>query len=61
MDHIWGPYSDGSEGLLTPLSKPFSYVKNNLRDFYETGFETNNNVSIRMGNDKLGLLPPMVM
>ena len=55
-DHIWGPYSDGSEGLLTPLSKPFSYVKNNLRDFYETGFETNNNVSIRMGNDKLGFV-----
>ncbi|MEG1545316.1 MAG: SusC/RagA family TonB-linked outer membrane protein, partial [Tannerellaceae bacterium] len=55
-EHMWGPYSDGSKGTLTPLKKPFSYVKDNLRHFYDTGFEMNNNVSIRMGNDKLGLV-----
>lgn len=55
-DHAWGAFSDGTEGNLTPLVKPFSYVKNNIRDFYQTGFEANNNVSVRMGNDKLGLV-----
>lgn len=55
-EHAWGAFSDGSEGNLTPLTKPFSYVKDNIRDFYQTGFEANNNVSIRMGNDKLGLV-----
>lgn len=55
-EHAWGAFSDGTKGSLTPLTKPFSYVKNNMRDFYQTGFETNNNVSVRMGNDKLGLV-----
>lgn len=55
-EHMWGPFSDGSEGSLTPMVKPFNYVKNNLRNFYESGFEMNNNVSVRMGNDKLGLI-----
>lgn len=55
-EHIWGPFSDGSEGNLKPLSKPFTYANNNLRNFYESGFEMNNNVSVRMGNDKLGFI-----
>ena len=55
-EHAWGAFSDGTKGNLTPLTKPFSYVKNNMRDFYQNGFEANNNVSIRMGNDKLGLV-----
>lgn len=55
-EHAWGAFSDGSEGNLTPLTKPFSYVEDNIRDFYQTGFGANNNVSVRMGNDKLGLV-----
>lgn len=31
-------------------------MDNNLRNFFDTGFETNNNISLRMGNDKLGLV-----
>lgn len=55
-EHAWGAFSDGSEGNLTPLTKPFSYVEDNIRNFYQNGFEANNNVSVRMGNDKLGLV-----
>lgn len=55
-EHEWGAFSDGTEGNLTPLVKPFSNVKDNMRNFYENGFEANNNVSVRMGNEKLGLV-----
>lgn len=55
-EHQWGPFSDGSAGSLTPLVKPFSYVKDNLRNFYQNGFEANNNVSIRKGNENLGFV-----
>lgn len=55
-EHEWGPFSDGTPGNLTPLVKPFSYVKDNMRNFYQNGFETNNNVSVRMGSEKLGLV-----
>lgn len=55
-EHEWGAFSDGTPGNLTPLVKPFSYVKNNMRNFYQNGFEANNNVSIRMGSEKLGLV-----
>lgn len=55
-EHEWGPFSDGTPGNLKPLSKPFSNVKNNMRNFYQNGFEANNNVSVRMGNEKLGLV-----
>lgn len=58
----WGPRLDGtihewgSDHLETPMTKPYSYVKHNLRDFYQTGFEKNNNVSLRYGNDKVGVV-----
>ena len=58
----WGPRLDGtihewgSDQLETPMTKPFSYVEHNLRNFYQTGFEKNNNVSIRYGNDKVGVV-----
>lgn len=41
----WGPRLDGrehewgSDNLATPMKKTFSYVKHNLRDFYQTSFE----------------------
>lgn len=58
----WGPRLDGtmhewgSDKLATPMVKPFSYVKHNLRDFYQTGMEKNNNVNMRYGNDKVGVV-----
>lgn len=55
-EHEWGPFSDGTPGNLKPLSKPFSNVKDNMRNFYQNGFEANNNVSVRMGGEKLGLV-----
>lgn len=55
-EHAWGAFSDGTPGDLEPMTKKYSYVDNNLRNFFDTGFETNNNISLRMGNDKLGLV-----
>ena len=58
----WGPVLDGrlhewgSYNLSTPMKKNFSFVKDNLRNFYTTGFEMNNNVSVRTGNEKMGLM-----
>lgn len=58
----WGPRLDGtihewgSDQLETPLTKPFSYVKHNLRDFYQTGFEQNHSVSLRYGTEAVGLV-----
>ena len=60
----WGPAFDGmqrkwgaplnAQGLYDPAGvqrvKPFSYVKNNLNDFYENGLELTNNISISAGN-----------
>lgn len=57
----WGPRLDGrmhwygSPNLDPLLEKPFSYVKNNIRDFYQTGTEWNNNVSLRYGDEKVGI------
>lgn len=58
----WGPRLDGtihewgSDNLETPMTKPFSYVKHNLRDFYQTGFEQNHNISLRYGNENVGVV-----
>jgi TonB-linked SusC/RagA family outer membrane protein len=60
----WGPALDGmqrkwgaplnAQGLYDPAGvqrvKPFSYVKNNLNNFYENGLELTNNISISAGN-----------
>lgn len=57
----WGPRLDGtthewgSDQLDPVMTKPFSYVKDNLRNFYKTGSELNNVLSVRYGTDKLGL------
>ena len=53
----WGPVMDGKERLWgsivdnSQLLKPFSYVNNNLRNFFETGHEYNNSVSLSGGNE----------
>lgn len=57
----WGPRLDGtthewgSDQLETPMTKSFSYVKNNIRNFYKTGSELNNSVSLRYGTDNIGI------
>lgn len=58
----WGPRLDGtihewgSTNLETPMTKAYSYVKHNLRNFYQTGFEKNNNVSLKYGNGTVGVV-----
>jgi TonB-linked SusC/RagA family outer membrane protein len=55
----WGPRLDGRERLWgsvvnnSQLLKPFSFVKNNIRDFYETGTELNNSISLSGGSEPL--------
>lgn len=57
----WGPRLDGrdhwwgSTELSETMTKEFSYVKNNIRDFYKVGTEYNNNVSLRYGDEKVGI------
>lgn len=59
----WGPRLDGREHWYgstgETLTKPFSYVKNNIRDFYQVGKEWNNNVSLRYGDEKVGIVVPI--
>ena len=58
----WGPRLDGkvrewgSSELETPMTKPFSYVKDNIRNFYQVGTELNNNFSVRYGDEKVGIV-----
>jgi TonB-linked SusC/RagA family outer membrane protein len=53
----WGPKLDGKERLWgavvdnSQLEKPFSYIKNNLRNFFSTGSEYNNTLSLSGGSD----------
>lgn len=42
----WGATVDNSQ-----LIKPFSYVKNNIRDFYNTGTELNNTIALSGGTE----------
>jgi len=57
----WGPALDGqmhewgSTNLSEPMVKPFSYVKDNIRNFYRTGLEMNNNISLRYGTENVGI------
>jgi TonB-linked SusC/RagA family outer membrane protein len=43
----WGSVVDNSQ-----LIKPFSFIKNNIRDFYTTGLELNNTIAVSGGSDK---------
>ena len=57
----WGPRLDGrmhwwgSTELDPLMEKPYSYVENNIRNFYQVGTEWNHNVSLRYGNEKVGI------
>jgi outer membrane receptor protein involved in Fe transport len=59
--NVWGAYSTdwygpGSIPAFYPgyevMKKPFSYVENNLQNFYETGLEFQNNISISGGDER---------
>ena len=43
----WGQEIDGVQ-----QQKPYSAIKNNIRDFFDTGFATDNNLSFSGGSDK---------
>jgi len=43
----WGQEIDG-----VTQSKPYSALPNNIKDFFTTGFATDNNIGISSGNDK---------
>ena len=45
----WGQMIDGKR-----LSKPYSALKNNVRDFFSTGFASTNNLSMSASTDKSG-------
>jgi TonB-linked SusC/RagA family outer membrane protein len=53
----WGPRFDdqlrpwGSVVNNQQLLKPFSSIKNNIKDSYDTGVDLNNNVTVSGGND----------
>ena len=53
----WGPKLDGKPRLWgsvvdnSQLIKPFSAIKNNLRNFYNTGTEYNNTLGLSGGNE----------
>ncbi|WP_448701979.1 SusC/RagA family TonB-linked outer membrane protein [Mucilaginibacter sp. AW1-3] len=46
-DAPWGQQIDG-----VTLSKPYVALQNNIKDFFTTGFATDNNIGISSGNDK---------
>ncbi|WP_455674652.1 SusC/RagA family TonB-linked outer membrane protein [Phocaeicola sp.] len=49
----WGPAFDGSSiEYYDGTTRPYSASKNNYRDAYQTGFNSNTNFSISGGNDK---------
>ncbi|MEJ7679986.1 MAG: SusC/RagA family TonB-linked outer membrane protein [Segetibacter sp.] len=53
----WGPRMDGKTrawGSIvdnSQLIKPFSFIENNMRDFYNTGIEYNNTIGLSGGNE----------
>ena len=59
-EQLWGGYTSEDYTFDPPsfyagyekMKKPFSYIENNMRDFYETGMEYLNTLSISGGNDK---------
>ena len=46
-DRVWGKVVDNSQQI-----KPYSALKNNVKDFFEVGKTFNNSISISDGNDK---------
>ena len=56
----WGPKFDGSDvEYVDGTYRPYSAIKNNYRDIYDTGFNTTTNVAINGGNDKTSFYASM--
>ncbi len=56
----WGPKFDGSQvEYVDGTMRPYSAIKNNYRDIYNTGFNTTTNVAINGGNDKTSFYASM--
>jgi TonB-linked SusC/RagA family outer membrane protein len=57
--NVWGAYSTTDYGSGIPsfypgfkvMEKPFSYVENNMRNFYETGMEYQNTIAVSGGDE----------
>jgi TonB-linked SusC/RagA family outer membrane protein len=53
----WGPKLDGKDRLWgsvvdnSQLIKPFSFINDNMRDFYNTGMEYNNTIALSGGGE----------
>lgn len=59
-EHVWGAwatedYGTAPDGFVVQ-KKPFSFAKDNIRNFYGMGFEMNNNLSVTAGNSDLGMV-----
>ena len=54
-DHIWRPGATDYNGAPESV-KPFSYAKNSLKNFYDTGFETNNTITVKGGSQSTGFV-----
>lgn len=61
--HEWGAYADQSYATIPAsyadykiMKKPFSPIKNNMRNFYETGMEYNNSISISGGGQSTSFM-----
>ncbi len=52
----WAGYGEAMPKDFKVRLKSFKFVKDNIRNFYERGFETDNNISIKAGGESLGLL-----
>ncbi|MEN6618604.1 MAG: SusC/RagA family TonB-linked outer membrane protein [Rikenellaceae bacterium] len=56
----WGAWATEDYGTAPAgyqvLEKPFTFAKDNIRNFYDIGFEMNNNLSISVGNKDLGMV-----
>ena len=50
LDGIWRPW--GAVVDNSQLVKPFSFIDDNIRNFYTTGLELNNNIAISGGSEK---------
>lgn len=54
-DHYWRPGANWYNGAEESI-KPYSYAKNSLKNFYDTGFETTNTVTVKGGSASTGFV-----
>lgn len=53
--HYWRPGASWNEGAEMSM-KPFAYAKNSLKNFYDTGFEMNNTITVQGGTQNSGFM-----